>query len=167
MNPMKDIRLEKVTLNMCTGEPGPKLEKAKKLLGSISGRTVVITKAHKRNTFGIAKGRQIGVMTTLRGKEARDVLARLLQSKDNKLKSSQFDSNGNFSFGVEEYINIPGVEYDPEIGIMGLDVCVTLERPGYHVKKRMYRQQRVGKGHRITAEEAMEWARKELRVEVV
>jgi len=166
MNPMKRIRLEKVTLNMCTGEPGPQLEKAKKLLETLSGRKVVITKTHKRNTFGVAKGRQIGVMTTLRGKEARDVLAKLLKAVESKLKASQFDSSGNFSFGIEEYINIPGVNYDPEIGIMGLDVCVTLNRPGYRVSRKAYRPGRLGKGHRIKPEEAREWAVKEFSVEV-
>ena len=166
MNPMKTVRLSKVTLNMCTGEPGPKLEKARKLLEAISGRKVVITKTRNRNTFGVAKGREIGAMTTLRGKDARELLARLLKGVENRLKASQFDSSGNFSFGVAEYINIPGIAYDPEIGIMGLDVCVTLERPGYRVSRRRQKTGRVGKGHVVTDREAIEWVGREYGTQV-
>jgi large subunit ribosomal protein L5 len=114
----------------------------------------------------VAKGREIGVMTTLRGPGAKELLEKLLQSLENKMKASQFDENGNFSLGIEEYINIPGVSYDPEIGIMGFDVAVTLERPGYRVRKRSYARTMVGKQHRITPEEAMEWVRHEFGVKI-
>lgn len=167
MNAMKEIRIEKVTLNMSTGAPGPELEKAKKLLEMITGRKILKTKTRKRSTFGVAKGRDIGVMTTLRGQEARDLLGKLLQSKENTINASQFDSSGNFSIGIEEYINIPGVNYDPDIGIMGFDVAVSLERPGYRVAKRGYGKSKVGKSHRITPEDAMAWVKKEFGVEIV
>lgn len=163
---MKEIRLEKVKLNMSTGEPGPELEKAKKLLETISGKKVVKTRTHKRSTFGVAQGRQIGVTTTLRGQEARGILARLLAAVENKLNASCFDSSGNFSFGIAEYIDIPEVNYDPDIGIMGFDICVTLERPGYRVKKRRLNKNRVGKTHLIKPEESIEWVKKEFGVEV-
>jgi large subunit ribosomal protein L5 len=166
MNVMKEIRIEKVTLNMSTGAPGPELEKAKNLLGMVTGKKIVKTKTHKRSTFGVAKGREIGVMTTIRGAEAKELLAKLLQSLENKMKASQFDENGNFSLGIEEYINIPGVSYDPEIGIMGFDVAVSLERPGYRVSRRSYARSRTGRKHRITPEEAMEWVRKEFGVRI-
>ncbi len=167
MSAMKGIRIGKLTLNMSTGAPGPELEKAKKLLETITGKKIVTTKTHKRSTFGVAKGREIGVMTTLRGEGARELLAKLLQSKENRIESTQFDENGNFSLGIEEYINIPGVNYDPDIGIMGFDVSVSLERPGYRVKKRSYGKTKVGKSHRITPDEAREWVKKEFGVEVV
>lgn len=165
-NPMREIRIEKVTINMGVGEPGPELDNAKKIVETISGRKAVITKARKRSTFGVAKGRDIGVKVTLRKGEAAELLGRLLEAKEKKLKAGCFDENGNFSFGIEEYINIPGVKYDPEVGILGMDVAVTLERPGYRVKKRSLKRSRVGGAHRITKEEAVEFARKELGVEV-
>jgi len=166
MNPMKRIRIEKVTINTGAGEPGSKLEKSKKMMEAITGKKVVITTTHKRTTFGMAKGRPIGVKITLRGEEAREMLLRLLKAVDNKLKASQFDRNGNFSFGISEYIHIPGMRYDPDIGILGVDVCVTLERPGFRVKRRKIRPGKIGKSHRITPEEAMDWARKELGVTI-
>jgi len=167
MNPMKQIRLEKVTINVGAGESGPKLERAKKMVEKITNRKVVITHTHKRTTFGMARGRPIGVKVTLRGEEAMEILKKLLGAVDNRLKASQFDANGNFSFGVKEYIDIPGIKYDPEIGILGFDVCVTLERPGYRVKRRKIRPGKIGKSHRIKPEEAMEWVKQELGVEVV
>jgi len=164
-NPMRMIRLEKITLNMGAGEPGPKLEKSKKILESIVSRKAVITKTHKRTTFGGAKNRPIGVKITLRGTEARDLLKRLLKAVE-KLKGSNFDSSGNFSFGIHEYINIPGIKYDPDVGILGLDVAVTLERPGFRVKKRMIKPAKIGERHKIKPEEAMDWAKKEFGVKI-
>jgi large subunit ribosomal protein L5 len=166
MNPMRKIRLEKLTLNVGAGEAGPTLEKAKLMLEKITNRKVVITHAHKRSTFGVPKAKAIGAKVTLRGNGAMEILKQLVSAVDNRLKPSQFDRNGNLSFGIHEYINIPGMKYDPEIGIMGFDVCVTLERPGFRVKKRAFRPSRIGSSHRITPEEAMEWAKKNLEVEV-
>ena len=100
-------------------------------------------------------------------KSARDLLERLFQARDNRIEAKRFDSNGNFSIGVAEYIDIPGVDYDPEIGIMGFDVSVTLERPGYRVRKRVLKRQKVGRRHIITADEAMEWVKKEFGVEII
>ncbi|RLI98343.1 MAG: 50S ribosomal protein L5, partial [Candidatus Aenigmatarchaeota archaeon] len=103
---------------------------------------------------------------TVRGNDATEILKTLLRAVDDRVRPSQFDENGNFSFGVPEYISIPGIKYDPEIGIMGMDVCVTLERPGFRIKRRAIKRKKVGKKHRISKEEAMEWARGELGIKV-
>jgi len=166
MNPMREVRLEKVTVNMGAGESGPKLEKCKKIMETLTGKKVVITLTHKRTTFGVAKKRPIGVKVTLRGEEAMEFLKRVLQAVENKLSYSQFDDNGNFSFGIREYIHIPGMKYDPDVGILGMDVCVTLERPGFRVKKRRIRPGKIGKSHRISKGEAVEWAKENLGVEI-
>jgi large subunit ribosomal protein L5 len=161
---MREIRLEKVTINIGAGEAGPKLEMAKKLLEKLSGTKIVVTLTHKRTTFGGAKKRPIGVKTTLRGEKARAFLANALKANENRLKPTQFDNQGNFSLGVKEYIDLPGVKYDPEISILGMDVCATLTRAGYRIAKRKIRPAKIGKKHRITAEEAKEWAKKEFNV---
>ncbi len=166
-NPMRKIRIEKITVNIGVGESGPKLEKAKKLLEKLTEKKVVITKTHKRTTFGTAKGRPIGVKITLRKEDAVNFLKKALQAVENKLKSSQFDNNGNFSFGIAEYISIPGYKYDPEIGILGMDVCVTLERPGFRVKRRRMRKAKIGKTHKITPQEAINWVKENFGVEVI
>ena len=102
----------------------------------------------------------------MRGDEAFEWLKKFLQAVENRLKESQF-SDGNFSFGVKEYIHIPGVKYNPEIGILGMDVCVTLERPGFRIKRRKIRRKKIGKKHRISKEETIKWAKEKLGVEIV
>ena len=42
-----------------------------------------------------------------------------------KILLRSFQDNGNFSFGIKSYIDIPGEKYDPEIGLMGFDVTTT------------------------------------------
>jgi len=159
MNPMKQIQLSKLTLNMGAGDSALKLEASMKAIKTIAGKKVVTTKTTKRTTFGMTKNKAIGVKVTVRGKSAEELLKRLLQAREGKIKPSQFDKYGNFSFGIKEYIHIPGIQYDPDIGILGLDVAVTLERPGFRVRKKRMRKGKVGKTHLITKEEAIEWAK--------
>jgi len=167
MNPMLRISIDKITLNMGTGGPGEKLEKSKKLLERVSGEKSVITRALKRSTFGVAKGRQIGVKVIMRGKKAEEFLKKVLEASENKIKSSQFDNQGNFSVGVHEYIDLPGIKYDPSIGIMGFDVAVTLKRAGYSVSKRRIKPAKIGKKHMITREQAIEWIKESMGTEIL
>jgi len=154
---MKRIFVDKVTLNIGAGEGGEKLDKAKTILERISGRKPVITKTHRRSTFA-ARNRPIGVKVTLRGKAALNLLTRLVKAVEG-VKKESFDNSGNFSFGISEYIDIPDMEYDPKIGMFGLDVAVTLTRPGYNVKKK-FRLKKIGKEHLISKGESMEFAKK-------
>lgn len=165
-NVMKEIKIEKVTLNIGAGESGEKLEKAKKLLGSLTGKKVMETKTKKRTTFGVGRGRPIGAKVTLREDSAEEFLKKIFESKDKKISKKYFDKNGNFSIGVHEHIDIPSVRYDPKIGIFGMDVCVTLERPGYRVKRRKI-SKAIGKSHKITKEEAISFVKEKFGIEVV
>ncbi|MFH1978510.1 MAG: 50S ribosomal protein L5 [Candidatus Aenigmatarchaeota archaeon] len=166
-NPMRQIRIEKVTVNMGAGEAGAKLDNSVKLIEKLTGAKIVITKTHKRTTFGGPKKKPIGAKTTLRGKKAEEFLELMLKAVENKLRKKQFDVNGNFSFGIKEYIDIPGVKYDPDIGIMGMDICVTLQRPGYRVKNRKINQRKIGMKHNIKKEDSMEFMKTRFKVEVV
>lgn len=166
MNPMQNIRIEKITLNIGCGESGEKLEKAKKLLEVLTNKKIVITTTHKRTTFGMAEGRPIGCKVTLRGKNAEEFLKKALDAVDFKLSKNVFDRQGSFSFGVKEHISLPGVRYDPDIGIFGMDVCVSLERPGFRVKRKKV-SHKIGKKHLIKPEEAMDWVVKNYKVELV
>jgi large subunit ribosomal protein L5 len=161
------ISIEKVTLNVGVGGAGEKLEKAKKLLEKLSGQKPIETAATKRvPTWNIKQGMIIGTKVTLRGKKAADVLNRCLEAVENKIKASSFTDDGNFSFGVREYIDMPSMKYDPELGMFGFDVCITLRKWGYRVKKRKRAPAKIPKKHVITKAEAMDFAKK-LGIEVV
>ncbi|HDD36324.1 MAG TPA: 50S ribosomal protein L5, partial [Archaeoglobus veneficus] len=105
-----------------------------------------------------------GVKVTLRGEKALKFLKDALTVKENKLKAKQI-GNGEFSFGIAEHIDLPGVEYDPDIGIYGMDVCVSLRRRGYRISRRRRCKSKVGKSHRITKEETIEFL-KNMGVEI-
>jgi len=160
--------LEKVTLNVGVGSGGNvKIDNAKKLLERITGVKPVATKAKKRNpSFNIRKGDLIGVKVTLRKEKALSVLKKCLEAVNFKLPLSCFDSQGNFSFGVHEYIELKGVKYDPEIGMMGFDVCVTLSKPGKRVALRRIKPARIPLKQRVSKSEAVEFV-KGLGVEVL
>ncbi len=164
-NPMREVRMGKLTINIGCGTGGEKLDKAKKLLEKITGKKAVITNSRSRSTFGVAKGRPLGCMVTLRGNDATGFLKKALDAIDGKLPERVFDRQGNFSFGVREQIDLPGVRYDPEIGIYGMDVCVTLERRGFRVKEKRI-PHKLGKRHVITSDDAKEWAAKNFGVKV-
>lgn len=165
-NPIRTIKIEKITLNIGCGDDKVKLEKATKLLEYLTERKPLVTKSKRRSTFGVAKGKPIGVMVTLRGKAATDFLKRALEGVEKKLKMSQFDTEGNFSLGLKEYIDMPGVRYKHDIGMFGLDVAVTLERAGFRVKRRKIQQRKIPRKHKINKEEAIEWLKKNFGVEV-
>ncbi|MBI2664741.1 50S ribosomal protein L5 [Candidatus Woesearchaeota archaeon] len=167
MNIMKNIKVAKITLNIGAGTNTAKLDKGMKLISHIAGRNPVKTFTTKRiPTWGVRPGLPLGCKLTLRKTPAKEVLSRLLQAKENKLTQKQFDGAGNIAFGIHEYIDIPGAKYDPEIGIMGLEVCVTLERAGYRVKKRRNRKSTISKKHIITKEEAISYMTNEYKVAV-
>lgn len=167
MNVMKNIRVEKITLNIGAGKDQTKLEKGMILLKNITGLNPVKTSTSKRiPEWGLRPGLPIGCKLTLRRAKALEVLKRLLDAKDYKLKPSQFDSSGNLSFGIHEYIDIPGVKYDPKIGIMGLEVCVTLERPGFRVKRKKKGRKKISIKHKIAKEDAIEFMKTKFNVEV-
>jgi large subunit ribosomal protein L5 len=166
-NPMREIKIGKVVVNAAVGKSGEPLEKAKKILEELTESRPAVRNAKKTiRDFGIHKGEPIAVIVTLRKENGIGLLKRLLAAKNNRLKASSFDEYGNVSFGIKEHIDIPGVKYKPELGIIGMDVCITLERKGYRVARRKLRKSKVGKEHRVKKEEAIEFF-KGLGVEVV
>lgn len=163
----RQIRVEKVTLNIGAGKNTALLDKGVKLLKNITGIAPVKTVTQKRiPAWGLRPGLPIGCKVTLRDEEAKDILQRLLQAKNNTLTESQFDDNGNVAFGIHEYIDIPSVKYDPEIGIIGFEVCITLERPGFRIKRRRIMQKRIPLRHKIRKDDAIAFMKDVFKVKV-
>src|SRR3989338_9208256 len=167
MDVMKNIKIEKVTLNIGAGSDQARLEKGMVLLNSIAEATPVKTITKKRvQEWGLRPNLPIGCKITLRKNKAMTMLPRLLDAVDNKLSERQFDENGNIAFGIHEYIDIPDVKYDPKIGIIGLQVCVTLERPGFRIKRRKIMSRKIPSRHRITKQEAIDFMSKNFKIMV-
>ena len=166
-NKMKEIVVDKVTLNIGVGKAGQELENAKTLLQRLSGAKAVPTHAKSRNpVFRIKKGDIIGTKATLRGAQSLEFLKKALKVKAFTLPARSFDKEGNFSFGVPEYIEFPGAKYDPQIGMMGFDVCVTLRRRGFRVARRRRAKGKLGGGHRLSKEDGMAFAGEALSIKV-
>ena len=164
-NPMREIRVGKVVLNIGLGKSGEAIERGKRVLEQVTGQKPSQRRAKKSvRDFGIHKGEPIGVVVTVRGRNATEVIEKLLSARERKLSESCFDPNGSVSFGVKEHIEIPGIRYDPSIGILGMNVSVLLERPGYRVARRGRRTSRVGKDHFVTKENAVGYFRERFGV---
>ena len=167
-NLMKKILLAKVVLNMGVGKSGDPIEIGKKTLVQITGKKPNARNAKKsQRDWGVRKGEPIGIAVTVRGDDANKLLKKLLVAKDNQVKESAFDDEGNLSFGIKEHIDIPEIKYDPKIGILGLEVSITLGRPGFSIKHRSLRKAKVGKNHRITKNDAIKFLTEEFEVKVV
>src|SRR5574341_1202523 len=101
---MRKISIAKVVLLQITGQkPSPRHAKA------------------TQRDWGVHKGEPIGVAVTLRRKPSLDLIKRLFAAKGNQISGSSFDNFGNLSLGIKEHIDIPGVKYDPTVGILGLN----------------------------------------------
>jgi large subunit ribosomal protein L5 len=165
MNKTREIKIEKVTLNIGAGKSLDKLEKGLKLLEMLTGAKPVKTFTTKRIAgWGIRPGLPIGCKVTIRGDQAAKLLNQLLGAVDNKLEEKQFDDEGNLAFGVKEYIDIPGVEYSPEIGVIGFQVCVTLSRQGFRIKRRRLQKKKVGNKHRIRRQDSIDFMKERFKV---
>lgn len=166
--PMRSPKIAKVVVNMGVGRSGELLERARSVLESLTDQTPInlIAKQTIRD-FGIRKNEPISCKVTLRGEKARSFLEKAIVAVDNQLLLNSFDKFGNFSFGIKEHIDIPGTQYDPDLGIFGMDVCVSFERPGYRIARRRRQRYSVPTRHRLTKEEVRLFMEEEFGVEIV
>jgi large subunit ribosomal protein L5 len=153
-NPMKEIKIEKVILSV--GGTGENLEKDVKLLKILTGRTPAKMKTRKRiPSLGVRPKLEVGALVTIR-KNPEETLKKMLSAEDNTLRKSQISEN-TFSFGIKEYIEIPGVEYQRDIGIRGLDVTVTFKRAGKRVRKKKAKRGRLPRRQKVSKEEIIKF----------
>ena len=167
-SPMRKITIAKVVLNMGVGKSGDPIEKAKVALEHISGQkpSPRFAKATYRD-WGVRKGEPIGVAVTVRNEPAVALIKRLFKAKGNEMKGSSFDNFGNLSFGIKEHIDIPGVKYDPQVGILGMDISISLTRPGFNIRFRSKHKASVGRSHIITSDDAKAFLTREFGIQVV
>lgn len=164
-NPMRKIRIEKVVIS--AGGTAQDLEKAKKLLELLTGRKAEIVASQKRiPDFGVRPGLEVGTRITLRGDEATQLLRRLLAAEDNKIKAKQVSEN-HFSFGIKEYIEIPGVEYQRDIGIRGFNITVVFVRPGLRVKRKKIKAGKVPRRQFIAKQDIIKYMEDNFKISFI
>ncbi len=153
-NPMREIKIEKVVVGV--GGTGEELEKGFKLLKILTNRNPAKMQSNRRiPSWGVRPGLAVGAMVTIR-KNAKDFLKKMLTTIDNELKRKQISEN-NFSFGIKEYIEVPGMEYQRDIGIMGFDVTVVFKRAGKRTKLKKIKKGKVPKKQKIKPEEIIKY----------
>jgi len=160
--------IAKVTVNIGVGEAGEKLKKAESVLEGVTKQKPIQTLSKTTNKdWGLRKFMPIGCKVTLRKKAAETFLINALKIRENKISDYSFDNQGNFSFGVPDHTLFEGQKYDPNIGIFGMDICVTVEKPGYRIKYRGIDQRKIPQRHQLTKEGTIQFITEAFNVEVV
>jgi len=155
-NAMRELRIGKVVVNISVGASGEPLDNAMTILQQITGQQPCQRVAKQTiRQFNLRKKEPMACIVTLRGDKAETFLVKAFKAVDATINPKSFDKQGNFAFGIKEHIDIPGTRYDPRLGIIGMDVMATVERPGYSIKRRKRAQAKVGSSHRVTPDESM------------
>lgn len=163
-NIMQEIEIEKIVLNC--GGTGEKLDKSVRLLQEITNKKPKRIKSKKRiPSFGVRPDLETGCKVTLRGKEMIPLLKRLFLAGENSISKKKVEEN-HVSFGIEEYITIPEISYQREIGMLGLEVSIVFKRKGKRVKLKKIKRGKYPKRQGVTKQEIIHYLNKNFGVEV-
>ena len=160
--------IEKVTINIGVGEAGERLKKAETVLKNLTNHKPIETLSKTTNKdLAIRKKMPIGCKVTLRGKDADEFLKEALITREKKMADYSFDDQGNLSFGIPDHTLFKSQKYDPNIGIFGMDVCITMKKPGYRVKNRRILPKHIPYRHRVKKEETIKFFIEKYNMEVI
>ena len=168
LNPMQLPRIAKVVVNISVGRSGDVLQRAMTVVTQLTGQNPCRRTAKRTiREWGIHRNEPISCLVTLRGLKASEFLKKAFYTVGDRLKESSFDSQGNFAFGFDKHIDMPGVRYDPNIGIFGMNVCVAMTKAGYRVNKRHINHSKVGKQQKLHRDEAISFIQREFGIEII
>jgi large subunit ribosomal protein L5 len=133
-NVMEVPRLEKIVVNMGVGratQQASLLEGAVADLTLITGQKPLVTRARRSiAAFKLREGVPIGAKVTLRGDRMWEFLDRLIALAIPRIRDFRglppngFDGRGNYTFGVNEQLIFPEIEYDKIDQVRGMDITI-------------------------------------------
>ncbi len=133
-NIMEVPRLEKIVVNMGVGKATQQaslLEGAVTDLTLITGQKPLVTRARRSiAAFKLREGVPIGAKVTLRGDRMWEFLDRLIALAIPRIRDFRglppngFDGRGNYTFGVDEQLIFPEVDYDKIDTVRGMDITI-------------------------------------------
>ena len=161
---MQQIKIDSIILHCSTADEA-QLDRDIKLLKLITKATPIKTLAKKRiPAWKVRPGMPLGCKVTIR-KNTFELLKMLFTGVP-EIHERQFNP-GFLNFGIPEYIEIPSIPYDRDIGIIGFEVVVRLKRPGFRINKKKIKKGRIGSKQKITKTETMEFFKKNFDINVV
>ena len=133
-NPMLVPTLDKIVVNMGVGEAvadGKQIGAAMEDLATITGQKPKLNRSKKSiANFKLRAGNPVGCSVTMRGDRAWEFLDRLItisipRVRDFRgLNPRSFDGRGNYSFGVNEQLIFPEIDYDKVTAVRGMDITI-------------------------------------------
>ncbi|MEE9417500.1 MAG: 50S ribosomal protein L5 [Acidimicrobiales bacterium] len=133
-NVMQVPKLEKIVINMGVGDAvgqAKLLDGAVSDLTIISGQKPIITRAKKSIAgFKLREGQAIGAKVTIRGDRMYEFFDRLMSLAIPRVRDfrglplKSFDGNGNYTFGVNEQLIFPEIDYDNVDRTRGMDITI-------------------------------------------
>ena len=133
-NIMQAPRFEKVVVNMGVGAAvgqASLLDGALRDLEQITGQKPLTTRAKKSIAgFKLREGQAIGAKVTLRGDRMWEFLDRLISLAIPRIRdfrglpADSFDGRGNYTFGVNEQLIFPEIDYDKVDIARGMDITI-------------------------------------------
>jgi large subunit ribosomal protein L5 len=133
-NIMEVPRLTKIVVNMGVGgavAQASLLEGAQADLTTITGQKPLVTRAKKSIAgFKVREGNAIGAKVTMRGERAWEFLDRLISIAIPRIRDFRglnprsFDGAGNYTFGLNEQLVFPEIDYDSIDVPRGMDITI-------------------------------------------
>ncbi len=133
-NIMEVPRLEKIVINMGVGratQQASLLEGAVTDLTLITGQKPLVTKARRSiAAFKLREGQPIGAKVTLRSDRMWEFFDRLVSLAIPRIRDFRglppngFDGRGNYTFGLDEQLVFPEVDYDKIDAVRGMDITI-------------------------------------------